>query len=142
MVKGEPIYARTFTTWLAWLTTHSRLHVCIQVGEHHRSNFLLQSNIPGRMGGGLHVGIGTDNIAFSNVVRVKLAVFFHNQAVGATGGGLSILHYRSDYSKLYYDFKNSLQVSRCVFANNTADYGQAIAMEALSIHERRFYNGI
>ena len=53
-----------------------------------------------------------------------------------------MLHYGSNYSKLYYDFENSLQVSRCVFANNTADYGQAVAMEALSIHERRFYNGI
>ena len=105
-------------------------------------NILLQSNIPGRMGGGLHVGIATNNIDFSKMVRVALTVFFHNQAVGATGGGLSMLHYGSDYSKFYYDSKYSLQVIGCVFANNTADYGQAIAMEALPIHGKRFYNGI
>ena len=105
-------------------------------------NILLQSNILGRMGGGLHVGIDTDNIAFSNVVRVTLAVFFHNQAVSGTGGGLSMLHYGSDYSRLPYNSKYSLQVIGCVFANNTADYGQAVAMEALPIHGKRFYNGI
>lgn len=110
-------------------------------------NILLQSNIQGGMGGGLHVGILTDEIDFSNKVRVSLVAFFHNQAVRGTGGGLSMLHYGSDRSNLRYSAnvksrKYHFQVIGCTFANNTAAYGQAIAMEAPPIYGKRFDNAI
>ena len=80
-------------------------------------NILLQSNIHGRMGGGVQIGIATSKV--KNVLRVGLAAFFHNQAVGATGGGLSVLYSRSDF-----------MMYGCTFVNNRAAYGQAIAIEA------------
>ena len=105
-------------------------------------NTLLQSNIQGRMGGGVHVGFATDTIDYTNKVRVLWADFLHNQAVGATGGGLSLLHYGKDYT--YTQSKNaySLVLKECVFNNNTAVFGQAIALESIPIHGKRFYMGI
>ena len=105
-------------------------------------NILLQSNIQGRMGGGVHVGVATDSVDFTNTVYVAMAAFFHNQAIKATGGGLSVLHYGSEYIRLDYSAGYSLQVIGCIFNNNTAAFGQAIALEALPVHGKRFYNGI
>ena len=103
-------------------------------------NILLQSDIQGRMGGGLHVEFSTDHTSGHNQVIVSLAAFFHNQAVGATGGGLSMLHYGTVHITLPDQY--SLQVIRCTFVSNTAVYGQDIAMEGLPIHRKSFYKGI
>ena len=106
-------------------------------------NILHQSDIQGRMGGGIHVGLLTETRSdFTNVVLVILASFYHNQAVGGNGGGLSLLQYGSDYTYIQNSNRYSLQVIGCIFNNNTAVYGQAIALEALPIHGKRSYNGI
>ena len=108
-------------------------------------NILLQSNIHGRMGGGVHIG-QSGRAGFNgglNRVKVALAAFFHNQAVGGTGGGLSMLYFghdgRMDGDRIY---EYTLEIIGCIFVNNTAAYGQAIALEAVSVGEKRLYNGI
>ena len=105
-------------------------------------NILHQSDIQDRMGGGLHIGIVTHVTDFTNVVTVLLAAFFHNQAIGATGGGLSVFHYGTEYNYIQKSDEFSLEVIGCVFSNNMAVFGHAIALEALPIHGKRFYNGI
>ena len=108
-------------------------------------NNLLQSNIHGRMGGGVHVS-RSGRTGFNgglNTVKVALTAFFHNQAVGGNGGGLSMLYYGSDGridDGTIYEY--TLEIIGCIFVNNTAAYGQAIALEALSVDEQRLYNGI
>ena len=100
-------------------------------------NILLQSNIQGRMGGGVHVGFNTtehNNGVYMLRARVLQSAFFHNQAVGATGGGLSVHIQSSD--------KCSLEVTGCVFSNNTAVFGQAIAVDAIPMSGKGFHNTI
>ena len=103
-------------------------------------NILLQSNIQSRMGGGIHVGFATSKVRITNVVKMSLATFFHNQAVGAAGGGLSVLYYGNDQT--YSDSRYNLVVFGCTFVNNTAAYSQAIAMEAFPNKGKRLYKGI
>ena len=108
-------------------------------------NNLLQSNIQGRMGGGVQI-IRSGRTGFNgglNTVKVALTAFFHNQAVGGTGGGLSML-YSGNYGGITGDriYEYTLEIIGCIFVNNTAAYGQAIALEAVSVGEKRLYKGI
>ena len=101
-------------------------------------NVLLQSNIQGRMGGGVQAEIATSRAWIGNVMKVSLSSFFHNQAVGATGGGLSVLYYGNTRSIKRISF----MMYGCTFVNNTAAYGQAIAIEAFPNKGKWPYNGI
>ena len=103
-------------------------------------NILLQSNIHDRMGGGVHIFRSGGDL---NTVKVALTAFFHNQAVGGTGGGLSML-YSAKYGEINGDriYKYTLEIIGCIFVNNTAAYGQAIALEAVAVVEKRLYKGI
>ena len=108
-------------------------------------NILLQSNIHGRMGGGVQI-IRSGRTGFNgglNTVKVALTAFFHNQAVGGTGGGLSML-YSGNYGGITGDriYKYTLEIIGCIFVNNTAAYGQAIALEAVPVAEKSLYKGI
>ena len=108
-------------------------------------NILLQSNIHGRMGGGVQI-IRSGRTGFSgglNTVKVALTAFFHNQAVGGTGGGLSML-YSGNYGGVNGDriHEYTLEIIGCIFVNNTAAYGQAITLEAVAVAEKRLYKGI
>ena len=108
-------------------------------------NILLQSNIQGRMGGGVQI-IRSGRAGFNgglNRVKVALTAFFHNQAVGGTGGGLSML-YSGNYGGVNGDriHEYTLEIIGCIFVNNTAAYGQAIALEAVAVAEKRLYKGI
>ena len=91
-------------------------------------NILLQSDFQDRMGGGVHI---SRYLSSGDVVTVALATFFHNQVVRGPGGGLSMLQVgNDDYS---HQIRHDLQVIGCIFANNTAIYGQAIALEGRSL---------
>ena len=108
-------------------------------------NILLQSNIQGRMGGGVHISQSgrTGFNAGLNTVKVALTAFFHNQAVGGNGGGLSMLYSGSEgriHDSTIYEY--TLEIIGCIFVNNTAAYGQAITLDAVSVGEKRLYNGI
>ena len=101
-------------------------------------NILLQSDFQNRMGGGVHIG---RYLSSGDVVTVALVAFFHNQAVRATGGGLSMLQLGTDdYS--HPEIRHDLQVIGCAFANNTAIYGQAIALEGRSLFGEKRHNQV